>query len=45
MIADDNKEIAEEVSPVGIGKEIYDRLYSGVEIDPSELIRWQFTEQ
>ena len=45
MIANNNKGIAEEVSPAGIGSDIYDRLYSGVKIDPAELIRWQFTEQ
>ena len=45
MIANNNHGIAEEVSPVGIGSEIYDRLYSGLNIDPTELIRWQFTEQ
>jgi len=40
LIANNNKGIAEEVSPAGIGSDIYDRLYSGVKIDPAELIRW-----
>jgi len=40
LISNKNNGIAEEISPVGIGSEIYDRLYSGVNIDPAELIRW-----
>jgi hypothetical protein len=45
LIANNNHGIAQELTPVGLGSEIYDRLLNGEQIDPAELIRWQFTEE